>query len=90
MSNQADYYCPEETPLERDPTPEEMMENAPPEERMLAKIEQIRFWLPDTVGLTPRRLLREIEDYFHQAIEQRDAPNERDDPDAVFVDPFAD
>lgn len=97
MSMQADYFCPDETPDFRDPTPEEMMENAPPEERMLAKVELALSLLGGLLSqeddekrgdaLCAMRLLAEVEAYFKQAIADRDRDYGHDDPES---DPFSD
>lgn len=88
MSAMADYYCPDETPDFRDPTPEEMEANAPAEERMLALVRRLRC---TSEGADTHRWLNKLEAYFHQAIEDRNAPRWHDDSESYLDhDPFAD
>lgn len=86
MSNVADYYAPDETPVERDPTEEEMMTT---EERLLTMVKQLKEYQP--MAPFHRFQLSRIEDYFKQAIARMDRAAEQPcDVDADFLDPFSD
>jgi hypothetical protein len=88
MSNLADYFCPDETPAEGDPTNEEMMSE---EERQLQLLTELRLLVDPlysdwTTTKKAWALFDRIEDYFTKIIAEREAvkPLAGD-----FIDPFA-
>jgi hypothetical protein len=95
VSTISGYHDPEgPMPDERDPTPEEMKEAFPFEERLLDAVRQLqvailaRFPLGKDLD-NAMSLCRFLKSQLKQAIADRDAPDERDyDPD--FADPFGD